>query len=332
MKRLFLIGVLGMVMGVSGAGAGRAAAEVNTAAAPAAGNGLLSQDEIKKLMEAGQYQDAMKALVRVLNLTGPAAAPYNRHEILMMKADCQIQLRQQAAAIGTATMAKKEAEQAHHADDEKEAAAMLLLLQRSPGGQYTPMTAEVKTPIKLTDRAKREDAYKALYADAKEMFRRKAAAAEKGPGLPPYLELAKMAETLRTAEYGATKGTTETDEAMKDVADHAAKLVDAALTDLQTKTDRISEEASRVVTETSTMTDRTGRQFPTQITHRQGLMGTDGRDLDNIEATCKKISSAMADFVKGFPEQADEFKKLASRALDLSAKADRTLHTDYTQL
>ncbi len=330
MKRHLFVAAIVAVACAGGIGVWPAVAQVT--AAPAGTNAPLSQDEVKKLMDAGQYQDAMKAIVRILNLTGPAAAPYNRHEMLMMKAECQIQARQFAGAIGSAQAAKLYAEQEHHSDDQKEAESLLLLLQRSQNGAYIPVTAQVKTPIKLMDREKRKDAYEALYADAKELFARKTEAAEKGTGLPPYLELAKMAPTVKTAEYGATKATTETDTAIKDLADHASKLVDATLTDMGTKTDKISEEANRVVTQNSTVSDRSGHSYASQVSHKQGLSGTDVPDLENIEATCKRIPPAMLDFAKAFPDQADEFKKLASKSQDIFAKADKTLRADYTTM
>ena len=337
MKRHFLVGAMVAVVcgGAVAGGEGRAIGEVTGATGGTGGsgaNGLLSTEEVKKLMDAGQYQDALKAIVRILNLNGPAAAPYNRHEMLMMKAECQIQAKQYAGAIGSAQLAKKEAEQAKHTEEGMESDALLLLLQRSQNGAYTPVTATVKLPIKLMDKDKRKDAYDALYADAKELFSRKAEAAEKGTSLPPYLELARLAPTLRTAEYGSMKGTTETDGAIKDAADHAAKLVDSTLTDMATKTDRITEEANRIVTQNSTVADHAGHQYSGQTSHRQGLTGTDVPDLNNIDATCKRIPQAMQEFVKAFPDQADEFKKLVSKAQDISAKAEKTLTADYTTM
>jgi hypothetical protein len=299
---------------------------------PAAASGVLSTDEVKKLMEAGQYSDALKGIIRILALQGAAAAPYNRHEMLMLKAECQIQLRQYPGAVGSAQLAKKEAEQAHHDEDAKESDALLLLLQRSQNGAYVPTTASVKTPIKLAEKEKREEAYKALYEDVKVLFGRKVEAAEKGTGLPPYLELSKLGPTVRTAEYGATKGTAETDATIKDVAEHAAKLVEATLTDLDTKTERISEEANRIVTQQANLSGRTGGTYTTQISHRQGLTGTDQHDLEEMDGTCKRIPPVMADFAKGFPDQADDFKKLASKAQDVSAKVEKTLHADYTTM
>ena len=337
MKRQFLVAAVAAVVAVAcggglAGGGGRAIGDVTAAPAGSGANGLLSTDEVKKLMDAQQYPDAMKAVVRILNLQGPAAAPYDRREILMMKAECQIQLGQYGAAVGSAQAAKNVAEQLRHTDDAMEADALLLLLQRSQNGAYTPVTASVKVPIKLKEREKRKDAYDALYADAKELFARKTEAAEKGTSLAPYLELAKLSATVRTAEYGATKATTETDTAIKDVADHASKLVDSTLTDLDTKTDKISEEANRVVTENSTLTDHGGHQYSGQTSHRQGLTGTDLQDLANIDATCKRIPAAMLDFTKAFPAQADDFKKLASKSQDVSAKVQKTLHADYTTM
>jgi hypothetical protein len=299
---------------------------------PASSNALLTSDEVHALFESGQYSDAFKAVTRILLLTGPAAAPYNRHDMLMLKAECQIQVRQFAGAIGSTETARKDAEQAHKTDDEMEAQALEVLLQKSPNGAYTPVTAAVKIPIKLMDRTKRKDAYAALYADLKEVFGRGVETAEKGSSLPPYLNTMKLEPPLRVIEKAATGATTETDGTVKDLADHSSKLVDATLTDMDTKVDKISEEANRIITEQSTVTGGAYRGVPMQSTHKQGLTGNDAADLKNIENTCARIPDAMLIFIRAFPDQADDFKKLASKSKDVSSKADKTLNADYTTM
>ncbi|HUO06947.1 MAG TPA: hypothetical protein VM008_01330 [Phycisphaerae bacterium] len=333
MKTGSILPAILLTIGLSGVTATVTPALAQTVAThPASSNALLTSDEVHAIFDAGQYSDALKAVSRILLLTGPAAAPYNRHDMLMIKAECQIQLRQIAGAIGATEAARREAEQAHKTDDEMEAHALEVLLQKSPNGAYTPVTAAVKIPIKLADRTKRKDAYAALYADLKQGFGRSVETAEKGSSLPPYLNAMKLEPTLRVVENAATGATAETDGTVKDLADHASKLVDATLTDMDTKVDRISEEANRIITEQATYSSGANRGMQVQSTHKKGLTGNDSTELNDIMKTCGKIPEAMNVFIRTFPDQADEFKKLASKSKDVSTKADKTLNADYTTM
>jgi len=296
---------------------------------PAGSNELLTGDEVHKLVDAGQYQDALRAVIRILNLSGPAAAPYDRHDMLMVKAECQLQIRQPSMAIGTLDVVKKEALTAQKPDDVLKAAAFAGLIQKSPNGFYTPKTAAIKTPIKIADRTTRKSAYDALYADELALFTPKQTAADNGQSLPPFLAAAKLADALRPAEYGSTGSTKQTDEAIKDLADHALKLITSTLDDLSTKTDQISEAANRVITEQVTVAGNGGRMYQSQQTRRQGLTGTDAQDLHDIDATCKKIPQATSELARAFSTQADQFKAADNKAQEVSKKAENTLNADY---
>ena len=46
-----------------------------------------STQDIKSLVEAGKYKEALKPLFRVLALKGPAAQGYDRIELLMLRID-----------------------------------------------------------------------------------------------------------------------------------------------------------------------------------------------------------------------------------------------------
>src|SRR5207248_1905113 len=112
-----------------------------------------------KLANAGQYQDALKALLRILELKGPAAAGYDRHEMLMLKAECQLQIKQSSAALDTLELARKEAAAAANEGHVMEASALAMLVRLSPGGNYTPQTGTIRKPIPIHDRTLRKAGY-----------------------------------------------------------------------------------------------------------------------------------------------------------------------------
>ena len=81
----------------------------------AAPSDLPTTEQIQALFDAGNYNNCLKALSRVLPLKGKAAEPYDRLKLLQLKADVHFRLKQQAPAIATPT------EAADATDDEPEA-------------------------------------------------------------------------------------------------------------------------------------------------------------------------------------------------------------------
>ncbi len=78
-----------------------------TFAAPLFADDLPSPAEIHKLADAGQYAAALRQAQRIIMLTGPAAAAFDRYDILMLKSECELQIRQQGVALATLALAKR---------------------------------------------------------------------------------------------------------------------------------------------------------------------------------------------------------------------------------
>src|SRR6476660_7963076 len=52
--------------------------------------GLPTIQDITDLIDAKKYQQALAPIARLLELKGPAAAPYDRHRLFMLRAECQL--------------------------------------------------------------------------------------------------------------------------------------------------------------------------------------------------------------------------------------------------
>jgi hypothetical protein len=309
------------------------AEEATTAPAAhvAATNELLSAGELHALVDAGQYKDALRGLLRVLALRGAAAAAYDRHDMLMLKAECLAQNHDNAAALSTLALAHKESAAAEKPDEVLLADAFAELLQKSPGGIYTPRTGASRGPIKILDRSVRKSAYDALFADQFALFQQKAVAAGNAKTLPPFIEAAKFAAQVRSVEFASAGNNTQSSDAMKDLADRALKLIDGVLEDMEALQTRISTAANRTITETYYTNGRGGGgAYPQQRTHKAGLTGEDANNLKSIIETCKKMPPATAELSEAFGTAGEEFKAAASKAEDLKSKATITLTTDYT--
>ncbi|HEY4329332.1 MAG TPA: hypothetical protein VGN88_06325, partial [Phycisphaerae bacterium] len=55
---------------------------------------IASADDVRKMVDDGKYRDAVKSLVRILDLKGAAATGYDRSEMFLLRAECELQLRE----------------------------------------------------------------------------------------------------------------------------------------------------------------------------------------------------------------------------------------------
>ncbi|MCL2648317.1 MAG: hypothetical protein FWD61_15125 [Phycisphaerales bacterium] len=301
------------------------------ASLPAAENPLLSADEVKKLAAAGQYQDALKALGRILELRGPAAAGYDHYEMLMLRAECLLQTKQSAVALDAIEVARKEAFAVANDDQVMASTAFAALIKASPGGTYTPTTGSIRKPIPITDLILRKAAYNSLLADQLVQINVKVRNAKVANQLKPIAEAAQQTVNLRAVEKASTGGTKQTDQILSDLATISQKMLSTATDDLATDAKKINDAANRLVTENVMLTDALGRMYNSTLTHRAGPTAADIKTLKHIITESGKIASAANDcaafFVSGDPVP---FKTIASKAQTTAKDAQRTLDDDYT--
>ena len=306
------------------------------AAPPQEAPPIPTADQIKEQVGAAQYRDALKGLTRILALKGPAAEPYNRPEMLMLRAECQLQLRDSRSALESLTLAQKEAAAASDADRLGTALAMGLLIQRSPAYKYTPKTTTgpiAKKPIDILDLKTRPDAYKALFEDELVAVRQTVRKAETSTSLVPVLEASRQAAALRGVEKAATGDIAQSKEFAESLGSHAAALLSAGVSDLSTKTDSIASRANTIVTSAMAYRDpTTGAPRMDNVSHRRGLEGTDVQDLRNIQKTCDQVIAAAGDLTLILPTQAAAFKDAAMTARGVGTKAGVVLNDNYNEM
>ena len=103
-------------------------------AAPA-GNAPPTTQQLQQFLDAKQYPDVLKQSQRALSLKGPAAKDVDRYDTLLIRAEAQLQLKQQARRLIRINDAVKATD-----DPTKQGLpkAMMTLLKKSVGFQYTP--------------------------------------------------------------------------------------------------------------------------------------------------------------------------------------------------
>ncbi len=157
--------------------------------------------EVQKLVDAGQYAAALKQLQRILGLSATLGAAYDRYDMLMLRGECQLQVRQQPAALDSFAAARKEAFLQHKPDQAADPIAMIFLIRSSKAYQYVPKAAGAERPILILDRTRRTAAFGAILTDEFPAAEKKVAASANMTTIAPLLEVAKSAGILRTVEF-----------------------------------------------------------------------------------------------------------------------------------
>ena len=226
--------------------------------------GLPSADDLHKLYDAKEYQPLVQKLTRVLQLKGNAAQAYDRVDMLMLRGEALMQLKQQAPAVEAFDAAAKEATNpqqkgtTYKPDEIAKARATALLVHQARLFSYTPRHVEAgqkPEPIPLSDPARRPDAFKALLADQQADLTPKAKAAAHATSLGPIIQLIRGLGDLRAVEQMATSATKQSDALLVDLAEQAHKLMDAEVDRLAPATDTISKNAHTKTKHTSIQRD-----------------------------------------------------------------------------
>lgn len=295
-----------------------------SAAAQAAPAALPTMDEISKLVDEGQWKEGLAAISRVSELKGAAAAPYQRNKLLMMKAECQLQLHENSGATATLATLTKEAKDAKEA---AEPIALTELLQKSPGGTYTPKTAG-QAPISVLDRSKRKEAYGALSTDELAALQTRVKAAANVTTLAPLVQLGKTAAPVRAAEYAATGKTEQVDAVTAQLAAQAQKLMNTALGDLSKQVEAISLSANKPIIVTVPMNFGRNGSAPITQSRPQGLNSNDMATLRNVEKQCDQFGPAGKELGQAFGDEKG-FAGVTSQATQIKSRAEAVLNANY---
>ena len=313
------------------------------AAAQAKADPLPTMQEMEVLYNEKQWQPLLQKTSRVLPLRGQAAQNYDRYQIYMWRGEAQLQLKANSQAVA---MFKDAAEETTEPEKIATARASALLVKRSNNGKYTrksPATqpAGEKT-FDVTDPAKRKDAFVALAEDEAAALEPKAKAAAAGKSLKPIADMFQMVEDLRAAELAGTGKTDRTDGLITPLAAHAKTLTGDEVQRQKQRVDKIDASANKIIDYSAPLRSRGGpygpgagsnsNRIPTEKRYKkQGLLGTDERDLKDVIATCKNVESANAQLAQAFGQTLGApLLEVASQAKAVGEKANVVLTADYS--
>jgi hypothetical protein len=303
-----------------------------------------STEEIQKLVDSQQYTTALRDLQRVLALNGAAANAYDRYKLLMMRGECELQLRQQGAAVESLKAAKAEAFKQSKPERAEDPIALIFLIQKSAAYQYVPKAVttdaageggegggvRANRPIPILDRIRRAEALRALLIDEFPSVEKKVAGLTSVKTLAPVLEVAKSAGTLHALEYARTRDDQQTAPLTHSVAVKGAALLDQALIDSSVRVEAIGESAQQIVIDTITVIDQNTHQpSTTQRTRRRGLSGRDVEYLKTVAATCDKISAATLELEQTLDADFETLNVPLAKAEAMKLRLNALLTDDY---
>jgi hypothetical protein len=294
--------------------------------------------EVHKLVDDGQYRDALKDLLRILDLKGPPAAAYDRAEMLQLRAECQLQLRQTQAAQASLDAVVKEARGNNdvppNPDRLGQALALSALVAKSTTMLYTPRNHTgplAPKPINILDRAARPAACKALFDDSLADVKTKVRTAQDAAAMPPILDAAKAVATLRALEKAGTGDDVQSKPIAAELATRAVMRLGNSVADLSGTVRTIADAANLVYSAPVQRVDRvTGVRTLDQISRRRGLVGDEPARLKSIRQTCAQIITACLDLQLAL-DASDDFNAIANNADAVAQRAGKALTDDYSR-
>src|SRR4051812_24057505 len=152
---------------------------------------LPTGEELHQLYKDKQYQPLLQKMARVLLLRGNSAKRYDRVDLLMLKGDTHLQLKEQSLAGNAYAAALKEIDDQTDPKEAAVAKATSLLFKKSRNYTFTPQTAprgKVPQPISILDPEQRTVCFAAMFDDARGQIVSKVKAAKSSKTLAPIVD------------------------------------------------------------------------------------------------------------------------------------------------
>ncbi len=241
--------------------------------------------DIRAQVDSADYRGALKALGRVLDLKGQAAAAYDRGEMQLLKAECLLQIHENKSALDTLETARKEAVDSGNSQAFCAALAFTDLISHSPGMKFAAKNRAVPLakPIDILDRKARPEAYKQLFADEFPAAREKVLGMQNAHTLSAMLEAAKQVATVKGLEKAGTGQLDQSKALVDDLSPRRAGAFGPGGTrDFSGQVDVIAVQANTVVP-LPVMRPRVPGSDPQPMTKLNGLQGVDRHTLAAIQ-------------------------------------------------
>ena len=182
-----------------------------------------SIDDARSSFASGDYAGCLRAVSRLLSSNVAPARTAERYDLLLLRADSLLAMRQQSAAAEAYEAAANVLNEPRDLKQIAAAKAMAVLVRASPGLRYKSKTTD-PGGIDIVDPATRKDAINALRADRRAALAPKMDKALNDNSVVPTEELLPVLWELYSLEYVATGDTRQTMADLVQLGEHARSL------------------------------------------------------------------------------------------------------------
>lgn len=187
--------------------------------------------------------DHRAALQKIATLLAPPnqPPPGERYDLLMLKAECQLQLKDRLGSISTFKSAGKDAGDVRQL---AEARANAVIIERSTGGPYTPTFAIGESPIDVLPPESRKKAMARLQQELWAKHKPELDQAMRADTLPPIERVFTAIADAYCLELATTGDAKQTGPAMRELGDRAFRLMDAECVRAAREIDQLNQLAN----------------------------------------------------------------------------------------
>lgn len=187
---------------------------------------LASLEEIRSAMAKAEYRPALDKINKLVFSSTKEMYPAERFELLMMKGECQLQLKDR---MGAATSFKAAAKIAENLDQFAAAQANALIVEKSAMGVFSPPYGSNEKPIDILSIDSRKKAMAILQRQIWSKSQPEIDAALRANTLPPIETAFSRMVDAYLLEGAATGDAKDTGKAMRELGSHAFGMMQAEL-------------------------------------------------------------------------------------------------------
>jgi hypothetical protein len=263
---------------------------------PVAAQQKASLDEIRVAVAGGDYRGALAKIDKLLFPT--SSDPAQRYELLMLKGECQLQLKNR---VGASSAFKSAAKVAADPGQLAAARANALITDASSGGQYKPRAAGGGEPIDILPMESRKRAMMALRDELSSRNQSQIDGALRAQELPPIEKVFTAVADMYALELFASGGEAgDARKLMQELGTHAYTLMER----------EISKSAQRVdyLVQLANSSSDYNRGW------NSGRLGLTSQQRDEVKS--------ILTYLDKIRQRASEYRRIAARVGGNEAKWD----------
>jgi hypothetical protein len=245
-------------------------------------------DEINVDYGNGDYRNASRKIDKLLFPSTQDKVSPQRYELLMLKGECALQLKDR---IGAGSAFKSAAKAAGDVSQLAAARANELIVDKSSSGRYMPRIGSGLEPIDILPLESRKQAMLELKAELWSQNKSRIDAALRGDKLPPIEEVFTRVADMFALESFATGQPTETEKMMRELGGHAFRLMQAEVSRSSRRVDQLNQIANS--------------SSDTALGWNSGRLGLTSQQRDELKA--------MLPYLGKIRDRATEYRRIAAK-------------------